>query len=87
MLDRSCLRLIKSLVIVALVLVTLGGSVAIIPRHVLWGHSDVGRGGVGTGYDWLAIFIVVPFVVGVALATAVLKLWLYDRATKTPRRF
>lgn len=87
MLDRSYPRLIKSLAIVALILVTLGGSVAITPRYIFWGYSDVACCDGAADYDWLGIFIVVPFVGGVALTTAVLKLWLDNRATRRPRRF
>lgn len=83
MLDNSYTSLIKTLVIGALILVmAFGGAVAITPRY--FSCSDVGICHESTGYDWLAIFVVVPFVVGVALAVALLKLWLKNRRTETP---
>jgi hypothetical protein len=85
--DRSFLTLIKYLFIGALIIVmALGGTVAITPRDIFWGYSDVCCRDAGAGYDWLGLLIVVPFVVGVALVTAVLKLWIKDRVTKTTHR-
>ena len=86
--NRSLLTAIKSFVIGALILLmALGGTVAITPRYIFWGGSDFGCcTDAGAGYDWLGIFVVVPFVIAVALAMAVFKSWLDDRATKTPHR-
>ena len=86
MLEGSYLYLIKCLVIAALIFVMTLGAVAFTPRYIFWGYSDAGCCDAGTGYDWLGILVVVPFVVGVALAMAVLKSWLDDRATKTRHR-
>jgi hypothetical protein len=86
MVDKSLKSRIKSLVIGALIFVTVGGSVAFTPRYFFWGHSDFGCcPDAGAGYDWLGIFVVVPFVLGVALATGVVKSWLDDRSATTNR--
>src|SRR5215467_12601669 len=86
MLDRSFLSQLKSLVIGALVVVmVLGGTVAITPRYIFSRYSDVCCPDPGEGYDWLGIFVVVPFVVGVAVVMAMVKSWLDDRPAKTYR--
>lgn len=64
-----------------------GGTVAFTPRYVLGGGSDFGCcPDAAASHDWFGIFLVVPFVIGVALAMALLKSWVDDRVTKTPHR-
>ena len=88
MLDRNLITRLKSLVIGALILVMVvgGTTVAFTSRYILWGHSDFGVPDTGPSYDWLGIFVVVPFVIGVALLMAFVKSWLDDRVTKTNHR-
>ena len=85
---RSLLTRTRSFVIGALIIVmALGGTVAFTPRYVFWGRSDFGCcTDPYEGHDWLGIFLVVPFVVAVAVVLAMLKSWLDDRANETPQR-
>ena len=83
MLDRNFVNRLKSGVIVALILVMVlgGATVAFTPRYFIW-HSDFGCcPDAGAHWNWLGVVVVVPFVIGVALAMAVLKSWLDDRPT------